>query len=730
MSAPEKVILIFSIKNTQKNDYYTIKLTNEDKSLGDSSTFETEEIKSSKDGQEIIFQKRATYNYYFDKRQKLIINFIKKIHVGNDYQIKENERHTTLSSLVTSPNSKYERPLNKENVKKDILSIQLIKDNNNKPNEETKSLFEFLKSGMKISTFAAMDYSNGKNKESIDKRTNNYLNILMAIVSKMGIYSNNYTSFYFHGYGAQLKNTKNNSILYRSIFDIKIKEEDILKICKNDLDYYSVNIIPDRKVCLSSLIRKITKNIYELYKTNYYNVLFILARELTDDRDKQETIDAIIESSYLPLTIIIIGEGQNDFSGMKNLFGEKIKGASSGMDKNRNNIIFINYKNDFAENPSTMIEFCLRKINEQIIHFYNIIKCSPQQIKLNQVENVGEGFNKYRSSICLYESKIISASQIGNIGQINSMNDDDKDDVDYIKDDEKFDNKDKNVSLNKKKISAINPNVQIKKDKKTTKNGKNQDKKDGDMETPEGYVIPVQASIYSEIKDNPFSNNKNNQINQQSNLNNNNNKNNNQQKYNQGNCKVNNFINNNNNNQGNNNNATNKKNNNNQGNNNVTNKTNNNNQKYIITPGESVCPIINNPFQEDAERKKKYNTPTPEDPKDKKIIITPQDSICPAMNYNPYQKTPTPETPQPTEYIIPKQSYIQNGNNIENPYSKNYNINYNNYYNKNIEDEKNKINNMSGSSDYKSTNNSNNNDSLKDYNIIRNNYSIDTSHLK
>ena len=366
MCSPEKVILNFSIKKTQKNDYYCIKVSNEDPSLGDSTPFETEEIKCLEEGKEIIFKKKVAYNFYFDKRQKLIINIIKKIHVGNDYQIKENERHTTLSSLVTSPNSKYERPLNKENVKKDILSIQLIKENNNNPNEEIKSLFEFLKSGMKISTFAAMDYSNGKNKESIDKRTNNYLNILMAIVSKMGIYSNNYTSFYFHGYGAQLKNVKNNSILYRSIFDIKIKE-DILKICRNDLDYYSANVIPDRKVCLSSLIRKITKNIYELYKTNYYNVLFILARELTDDIDKQETIDAIIESSYLPLTIIIIGEGQNDFSGMKNLFGEKIKKASSGMDKNRNNIIFINYKNDFAENQSTMIEFCLRKINEQII---------------------------------------------------------------------------------------------------------------------------------------------------------------------------------------------------------------------------------------------------------------------------------------------------------------------------------------------------------------------------
>ena len=57
MCSPEKVIFMFSLKNTQKNDYYSIKISNEDLSLGDASTFETEKIKSSEDGKEIIFQK-------------------------------------------------------------------------------------------------------------------------------------------------------------------------------------------------------------------------------------------------------------------------------------------------------------------------------------------------------------------------------------------------------------------------------------------------------------------------------------------------------------------------------------------------------------------------------------------------------------------------------------------------------------------------------------------------
>lgn len=58
------------------------------------------------------------------------------------------------------------------------------------------------------------------------------------------------------------------------------------------------------------MIKKITKDIFQYYDEKFYNVLFVLARELTEDKDRQNLIDAFIESGYLPLTIIIIGEGK------------------------------------------------------------------------------------------------------------------------------------------------------------------------------------------------------------------------------------------------------------------------------------------------------------------------------------------------------------------------------------------------------------------------------------
>ena len=55
MAAPEKIRLNFRIRNCQKDDYYQIKVSTEDKSLGNSQHFETEIIKCSENGKEIIF---------------------------------------------------------------------------------------------------------------------------------------------------------------------------------------------------------------------------------------------------------------------------------------------------------------------------------------------------------------------------------------------------------------------------------------------------------------------------------------------------------------------------------------------------------------------------------------------------------------------------------------------------------------------------------------------------
>ena len=409
MAAPEKIRLNFGIKKCQKDDYYQIKVSTEDKSLENTQNFETEIIKCSEEGKDIIFQNSIEYMYHFDKKQKITINTIKKILVGKNYKLQESERRTVLSSLVTSPNSTYERPL-KNDKKTDILCITLSKVNSNY-NDEYKSIFEYLKAGVKLSCFMSMDFSYGINGQKLLNSYSNYKKIINSIMNKISNYTKN--EYFMYGYGANLKNKNLSSSLYKLIFNLNLEEDKSIQ-CENFIHKFEncLNyIVPEKKVCLSLMIKKITKDIFQYYDEKFYNVLFILARELTEDKDRQKSIDAFIESGYLPLTIIIIGEGKNNFENMKGLFSRKIKQSSQGMTKNRDNIIFISYSDDFKENSELLSEWCLREISKQMLQFYKLSKCPPNYIKNNSVGNIRNSINNYKQTYVQYESKILEESQ-------------------------------------------------------------------------------------------------------------------------------------------------------------------------------------------------------------------------------------------------------------------------------------------------------------------------------
>jgi len=516
----EIVRLNFSIKNCQKDDYYQIKVTNEDPSLGSIKKFETENLKCLEEGKELIFKNTIEYNYYFNKKQKLTINFLKSIKEGNNYNIKENVRHTFLSSLVVAPNSIYERPLNPKINNSELLSIKLTKINYGAQSKKNESIFDYLTVGLKLSCFVSIDCSQGTNKQKIEKSYKNYKKIINSIKDKIANYTKD--EYFIYGYGANLRNRDISNELYKYIFNINLEEDksihfaNFIQIYDNCLNY----IISEKKVCLSLMVKKITKDIFRFYDERYYNIFFILARELTDASDKQNTIDAFIESGYLPLTIIIIGEGENNFESMKELFGKKIKQSSNGMLKNRDNIIFMNFSDDFNENSELLAEWCLREISKQMLCFYNLAKCNPEQIKKNNVGNIKNSINIYKQSFALYESKIIGLSQMENqqfkLSKMQFMNNNQEKNNPI-----KTDFQPKNIYQEKKNTLAIN-NIQRNPNNNINNNPKMEVYKitpgqsireeinenpyiKKESETPTGdYIIPKQNSICLDFKSNPY----------------------------------------------------------------------------------------------------------------------------------------------------------------------------------------------------------------------------------
>ena len=126
-------------------------------------------------------------------------------------------------------------------------------------------------------------------------------------------------------------------------------------------------------------MRKVISNInYDLKnrkKENHYYILLILTDGVVNDI--QDTKDLIVEASYLPLSIVIVGIGNEDFTNMENLDGDEDPLINSRGEKRKRDIVqFIEF-NNFKKNNSINIgtdfaEEVLKEIPRQIDEYYNL----------------------------------------------------------------------------------------------------------------------------------------------------------------------------------------------------------------------------------------------------------------------------------------------------------------------------------------------------------------------
>ena len=247
-------------------------------------------------------------------------------------------------------------------------------------NEKEHSFIDCIKEGLQLNLSIAIDFtSSNKSPKEIDSYHyigNENLNYYEIAIKKCGDILENYNQnqlFSVYGFGGKLPGEKNVNQCF-ALNGNNDKPE--INSIKNVLTTYR-NILPvitfGSDGLLSPIIMEINNKVKEKIKENdykFYDILLILTNG--NIKDEIETINNIVESSFLPISIIIVGIGNGDF-GYMDSFDENeeiLINNSNNLKFNRNNIKFIHFNQYLKKEENKLTEEMLKDIPKQITEYY------------------------------------------------------------------------------------------------------------------------------------------------------------------------------------------------------------------------------------------------------------------------------------------------------------------------------------------------------------------------
>ena len=128
---------------------------------------------------------------------------------------------------------------------------------------------------------------------------------------------------------------------------------------------------------LAPIIQKTIQYCLNKINVQFYIILMILTDGIINDMS--ETIDAIVEASFLPISIIIVGIGNADFSNMKTLDSDDRRLSSSkGINAARDLVQFVPY-NKFENNVKKLACEVLQEIPRQVEEYFRMQGIPPRE---------------------------------------------------------------------------------------------------------------------------------------------------------------------------------------------------------------------------------------------------------------------------------------------------------------------------------------------------------------
>ncbi|KAF2074544.1 hypothetical protein CYY_004171 [Polysphondylium violaceum] len=249
------------------------------------------------------------------------------------------------------------------------------------------SFLDFLYGGCEISLIVGIDCtgSNGEPTSSTSlhykhpTKPNEYAQAIVSVGSVLTPYDTD-GLIGVYGFGASLPN----SYATDHCFPMTLTQNPEVLGVPGVLDTYYNNITkvsfsgPTYFAPLIDKAAKIAAKGQSQEQQKYTILMIITDGEITD---MDNTIEAIVKASVLPLSIVIVGVGLDSFSSMVTLDGDDGPLVSKGVRAERDIVQFVPLRN-YASNPQELASETLKEIPGQLLSYMKKMNYHPNTPKM------------------------------------------------------------------------------------------------------------------------------------------------------------------------------------------------------------------------------------------------------------------------------------------------------------------------------------------------------------
>jgi hypothetical protein len=136
----------------------------------------------------------------------------------------------------------------------------------------------------------------------------------------------------------------------------------------------------------SPILRAANTNTAYQNGLNTYSILLILTDGIISDM--QATIAEIVSASDLPLSIIIVGVGNDNFENMDILDADDTPLVHNGKVMSRDIVQFVPFRNFIGKDPGELARAVLHEVPEQFTGYYRMRKIAPNPPPLYRFDSI------------------------------------------------------------------------------------------------------------------------------------------------------------------------------------------------------------------------------------------------------------------------------------------------------------------------------------------------------